>query len=35
MKHFVLLKFEPSYLTEEIYLEIETAFTELKKSLAR
>ena len=26
MKHFVLLKFEPSYLTEEIYLEIETAF---------
>lgn len=33
MKHFVLLKFEPSYLTEEIYLEIETAFAELKKAL--
>lgn len=33
MKHFVLLKFDPAYLTAENYHEIETAFKDLKKAL--
>ena len=33
MKHFVLLKFDPAYLTNENYHEIETAFRDLKNAL--
>ena len=33
MKHFVLLKFAPAYLTAENYLEITNAFQNLKNAL--